>query len=585
MKIPKIESHCGIYEIVCLTTGKKYFGSSNTLYKRLWNHHTSLKHGKHKNPHLQNAYNKYGDENFSMSIITYCERDQLIPIEQKLIDENKDGFNICKLAGRPPSILGRKFIRKPTGKRLLHREKPKMYDNWRDRFNRSFEIVSPDGILIKGNNVKTFSEEYNLNANTLSAVIRKKVSTSKGWHLPLPDNDQCELRDPIGGTHIILKGKLKEFCDERDLPFSGMAGLVNRKTEYYHSWCLSDKVEEKIDFIDIVGPNGEELKVCKTINKKICKELGIPDSILMVINGKQNSTKGWKLKSSNKNLDYKVCDPLGREYSIPFRKITSFAKEKNLSVDYISRVARGKQESYKGWCAVNRPDLYAEIISPDGKQYKICKQWCYVTCKELGLSEKVYNMIRGKTKGIVGGWSIVHKNEIEIMDKQILDNVGFLHKIDYRSIGYFARRYRLPLVGLREVLRGERDHTKGWCLPSRPDMYATIVGPNGEEYTVCKAYCVETLRKLEIPYIVNRVIKGHIPFCVGWRLKDNESFCSILYDSRNNKHVIVPGQLDKFAKKYGLDSYILSLVARGKREEYKGWTKKGKEPKCQLTHP
>ena len=60
----------GIYKITNLTNNKCYIGSTwksfNSRYKQ---HLTKLRCGKHHCQHLQRAYEKYGDDNFSFEII------------------------------------------------------------------------------------------------------------------------------------------------------------------------------------------------------------------------------------------------------------------------------------------------------------------------------------------------------------------------------------------------------------------------------------------------------------------------------------------------------------------------------------
>lgn len=64
---------CGIYKIVNKVTGQCYVGQSVRIQKRLAEHFRLLRLNKHTNPHLQNAYNKYGAHNFEGSIEVECE--------------------------------------------------------------------------------------------------------------------------------------------------------------------------------------------------------------------------------------------------------------------------------------------------------------------------------------------------------------------------------------------------------------------------------------------------------------------------------------------------------------------------------
>lgn len=86
---------------------KVYVGSAIDLRKRAREHFRLLSQGKHINPHLQAAYNKYGAEAFVFSVIEYCEPEQLLAVEQQYLDATigvRPVYNICPMAG---SSLGR----------------------------------------------------------------------------------------------------------------------------------------------------------------------------------------------------------------------------------------------------------------------------------------------------------------------------------------------------------------------------------------------------------------------------------------------------------------------------------------------
>ena len=70
-----VKKICGIYSIQNLVDGKYYVGESINLNSRLSNHRSLLKYGKHRNKHLQAAWNKYGGDNFEFKIIEKCNRD------------------------------------------------------------------------------------------------------------------------------------------------------------------------------------------------------------------------------------------------------------------------------------------------------------------------------------------------------------------------------------------------------------------------------------------------------------------------------------------------------------------------------
>lgn len=78
--------HCGIYKIVNKATGQCYVGQSQRVKKRLREHFRLLRRNQHTNPHLQNAYNKYGANNFYGAMEIECvDFDELDMLENQFL--------------------------------------------------------------------------------------------------------------------------------------------------------------------------------------------------------------------------------------------------------------------------------------------------------------------------------------------------------------------------------------------------------------------------------------------------------------------------------------------------------------------
>lgn len=88
----------GIYQIQNIFNSKKYIGSSYNLSQRKTEHFRKLKLSCHENGHLQNAWNKYGENAFVFEIIEYCDPDQLLIREQWYLDNWNPEYNIYKTA-------------------------------------------------------------------------------------------------------------------------------------------------------------------------------------------------------------------------------------------------------------------------------------------------------------------------------------------------------------------------------------------------------------------------------------------------------------------------------------------------------
>jgi group I intron endonuclease len=120
----------GIYAIVNNVNGKRYIGSAVDISHR-WDQHVSdLRKGKHKNKHLQSAWNKYGEGSFNFKVIECCDKTALIQREQFYIDTLIPEYNKAKTAGSmlgfrhtPESKLKISRVQKGKKLSLLHRLK------------------------------------------------------------------------------------------------------------------------------------------------------------------------------------------------------------------------------------------------------------------------------------------------------------------------------------------------------------------------------------------------------------------------------------------------------------------------------
>ena len=78
---------CGIYMIQNKVNGKIYIGQAVDIEKRWKDHKKCLRNNRHHNEHLQNTWNKYGEDNFEFTIICECEENQLNTMEEYYIFE------------------------------------------------------------------------------------------------------------------------------------------------------------------------------------------------------------------------------------------------------------------------------------------------------------------------------------------------------------------------------------------------------------------------------------------------------------------------------------------------------------------
>lgn len=89
----------GVYAICCTLNERRYVGSSANVSKRWSRHRHMLRRGKHHSPHLQNAWNKYGEDAFEFVVLEECPVETLIEREQWHMDQCSDKYNCAPITG------------------------------------------------------------------------------------------------------------------------------------------------------------------------------------------------------------------------------------------------------------------------------------------------------------------------------------------------------------------------------------------------------------------------------------------------------------------------------------------------------
>ncbi len=105
--MPYAEIISGIYRLVNTHTNACYVGQSQNIKKRVAEHFRLLRLGKHSNPHLQNSFNKYGEEAFTATVEVLCEDfDEIDMLENAFISgaacfDTPVAYNIADFAKAP----------------------------------------------------------------------------------------------------------------------------------------------------------------------------------------------------------------------------------------------------------------------------------------------------------------------------------------------------------------------------------------------------------------------------------------------------------------------------------------------------
>lgn len=90
----------GVYKIKNTVNDKCYIGSAVSFKNRWSRHRNDLRKGRHRNSHLQSAWNKYDEESFVFEVIEeVLDKSSLIAKEQHYLDTLKPEYNMCLVAG------------------------------------------------------------------------------------------------------------------------------------------------------------------------------------------------------------------------------------------------------------------------------------------------------------------------------------------------------------------------------------------------------------------------------------------------------------------------------------------------------
>ena len=198
----------GVYTITCLINNKVYVGNSKNLSKRLSTHKTKLKSNKHANEHLQNAYNKYGVENFEFETLETCEEQFLDSCENfwcNMLDSSNrsKGYNIKPTS--PTSSKGfsletkLKISLKNKGRRITEEAKQKMSIFQKNRVHvKGYKRTKEETQTIKDNWIKFRGiKVVHIPTNTIFNCMRDALSLYEGCY----SNFQYQL----------INGILKDF--------------------------------------------------------------------------------------------------------------------------------------------------------------------------------------------------------------------------------------------------------------------------------------------------------------------------------------------------------------------------------------
>jgi group I intron endonuclease len=191
----------GIYMILNVVNQARYVGSAaRCLRHRHYEHWYLLRNNKHRTPHLQAAWNKYGESAFAFVPLQNCAPEECLTLEQQWLDRFKEsgiavynarlvaasqlGMKHTDEARRRMSIAltGKKKTISPEGMARIIAA-VRSFD--RKGMNaQKFTLVSPTGETINGKNLLQFAVDNHLDFSAIAKVVRGERPSHKGYTAP-----------------------------------------------------------------------------------------------------------------------------------------------------------------------------------------------------------------------------------------------------------------------------------------------------------------------------------------------------------------------------------------------------------------
>lgn len=335
----------GIYMIKNLFNNKVYIGQSTNIDRRWNDHKNKLNNNKHENLHLQESYNKYGEDNFSFEIICKCGKDELNDKEVYYINKFKsympeNGYNLTK-GGNSNIAFTESTIEKM-------------------RNSHEYEFVS----ILQYSTRKEFIKRY----NSISEASREINGTPSGIR-----NCANKFSFDIGASKT----------------YKGFIWIYEFEKERFEDYNIEKylKREFSIPINKYQYPSGKFICRYDTVLLAATDNNVSNDVISMCVRGVQKQSNGFTYRNANEFLQEDIqieivkqkcktskkvvgLDPIANK-PILFLHSMNELKDKGFHSGHICECCNGKRKTYKGYVWKYTDEQFEKYFSEDGiKQVK-----------------------------------------------------------------------------------------------------------------------------------------------------------------------------------------------------------------------
>lgn len=313
MKYPK---HPGVYAIRHVDSRWAYIGSSRNIYSRWRTHKSELRRGKHPCPHLQNAWNKYGESAFQFEVLESCFDDPVIlmSLEQNWLDRcTAKLYNAARFAD---PATGRKMSEESKRRNSI-----RMMGNKHGAGSYYHGVLEEFDVKVilhryaSGHPCREIAADFKVSVTNIRRIAKRQI-----WcHVPIPDDVESArlARSKTRDNGRSVKARKVSWEDIQEIRLLGSSGVRSKDiaekfgiSQGYARGIITGKVGVKhIDIIDcLTAPEAPEEPQLKPMKKSyrvrknpLPPRPKLPRAILICGNcGKEFSRPSCHMKRASK---------------------------------------------------------------------------------------------------------------------------------------------------------------------------------------------------------------------------------------------------------------------------------------------